>query len=113
MYEFTIIIPVYNEEENLERVEKELAAYMERVHPGRWDTVRQPTEEELKQTGIVELSLDEASGKVMPTAVAPYLLPGGPLEAPEDSNVSPWTGIVKTHLKTEAPVSSDQLTGKI
>ena len=27
MYEFTIIVPVYNEEENLDRVEKELAAY--------------------------------------------------------------------------------------
>ncbi|WP_347374872.1 glycosyltransferase family 2 protein [Aequorivita sp. Q41] len=28
MYEFTIIVPVYNEEENLERVEKELLAYI-------------------------------------------------------------------------------------
>ncbi|WP_310993831.1 glycosyltransferase family 2 protein [Aequorivita marina] len=27
MYQFTIIVPVYNEEENLERVEKELLAY--------------------------------------------------------------------------------------
>jgi glycosyltransferase involved in cell wall biosynthesis len=27
MYEFTIIVPVYNEEENLDRVEKELLAY--------------------------------------------------------------------------------------
>jgi len=27
MYEFTIIVPVYNEEENLERVEKELLAF--------------------------------------------------------------------------------------
>jgi glycosyltransferase involved in cell wall biosynthesis len=27
LYEFTIIVPVYNEEENLERVEKELLAY--------------------------------------------------------------------------------------
>ncbi|MBT8255998.1 MAG: glycosyltransferase family 2 protein [Bacteroidia bacterium] len=27
MYEFTIIVPVYNEEENLERVEQELVAY--------------------------------------------------------------------------------------
>ena len=28
MYEFTIIVPVYNEEENLLRVEKELSAYI-------------------------------------------------------------------------------------
>lgn len=28
MYQFTIIVPVYNEEENLERVEKELKAYI-------------------------------------------------------------------------------------
>ena len=27
MYEFTIIVPVYNEEDNLNRVEKELLAY--------------------------------------------------------------------------------------
>lgn len=29
MYEFTIIVPVYNEEDNLERVEKELLAYIQ------------------------------------------------------------------------------------
>jgi len=29
MYEFTIIVPLYNEEENLTRVEKELVAYIE------------------------------------------------------------------------------------
>jgi glycosyltransferase involved in cell wall biosynthesis len=29
MYEFTIIVPVYNEEENLDRVEKELLSYLE------------------------------------------------------------------------------------
>lgn len=29
MYDFTIIVPVYNEEDNLERVEKELLAYTE------------------------------------------------------------------------------------
>jgi len=28
MYEFTIVVPVYNEEDNLERVEKELSAYL-------------------------------------------------------------------------------------
>jgi len=28
MYEFTIVIPVYNEEDNLERVEKEMLAYL-------------------------------------------------------------------------------------
>ena len=27
MYDFTIIVPVYNEEDNLDRVEKELLAY--------------------------------------------------------------------------------------
>ncbi len=32
MYEFTIIVPVYNEEENLERVEKELLAYTKIAH---------------------------------------------------------------------------------
>ncbi len=29
MYQFTIIVPVYNEEDNLERVEKELLAYIQ------------------------------------------------------------------------------------
>lgn len=95
--------------EGLDEREHLLHAYMDRVHPGRWDTIRQPSETELKQTGIIELSLDEASGKVMPTDVAPYLLPGGPLEAPEDAEVSPWTGIQQVALRTETPLPADQL----
>ena len=86
-----------------------LAAFIERIEPGRWETIRQPTTNELKQTGVIAFSLGEASGKVMSREVAPLLLPGGVLEDPADADVSPWTGIRPFVLSEQDAIASDRL----
>jgi len=79
--------------EGLDEKNEILGKFVEYIEPGRWDTVRQPSTSELKQTGIIEFELNEVSGKVMPKELAPVLFPGGPLEDPADAEVTPWTGI--------------------
>ena len=41
-----------------------LRSFTNHILPGRWDEVRQPTEQELKATSVLALPLDEVSAKV-------------------------------------------------
>jgi uncharacterized protein len=69
-----------------------LHALTEQLAPGRWDEVRQPTEQELKATWILALPIEEASAKVRT---------GGPEEEPEDVDLPYWSGVVPVHLAAE------------
>ncbi|MCA1811045.1 MAG: pyridoxamine 5'-phosphate oxidase family protein [Halobacteriales archaeon] len=66
-----------------------LFRYMERLLPGRWDDVRQPSAKELAGTLAVELPLDAASAKVRT---------GPPLDEPEDIPFPAWAGVVPLRL---------------
>jgi uncharacterized protein len=65
-----------------------LYRFMERQLPGRWDDVRQPTDQELKATGVVALPLDSASAKVRS---------GPPKDEPEDLDIPVWAGVLPVH----------------
>ena len=67
-----------------------LRALTEQLAPGRWDEVRQPTDQELKATWILALPIEEASAKVRT---------GGPSEEPEDEDLPIWSGVVPVHLE--------------
>src|SRR6267142_3485599 len=54
---------------------KALRIFTEHVMKGRWDDVRQPTEQELKATTVLALPLEEVSAKVRT---------GGPVDDEED-----------------------------
>jgi hypothetical protein len=89
-----------------------LRRFVERVRPGRWDTVPQPTPEELKMTGLLEFGISDVSGKIaMQGKQLLGVLPGGEYEAPDDANFSPWTGLSPYCLVKEEPVSSADLIG--
>jgi hypothetical protein len=88
---------------------KTLEAFVEHIEKGRWAEVRQPTENELKQTGVMEFELNEVSGKVLPTEITPIVFPGGELEVEEDNTVSPWTGILPYRLVKEEPIPSSAI----
>jgi hypothetical protein len=72
-----------------------LEAFFERIHPGRWDAVRPPTAQELKQTGVIRIPIDEASAKVRT---------GGPIDDPEDMALDVWAGVIPLALTSSTPI---------
>lgn len=65
-----------------------LHRFMERQLPGRWDDVRQPTDQELKATGVVAIPIETASAKVRT---------GPPKDEPEDLDLPVWAGVLPVH----------------
>jgi nitroimidazol reductase NimA-like FMN-containing flavoprotein (pyridoxamine 5'-phosphate oxidase superfamily) len=77
-----------------------LAAFAERVAPGRWADARPPTASELKATSILALPLDEASAKVRT---------GPPVDGDDDLALDVWAGVVPMRLVRDEPVPDPEL----
>jgi nitroimidazol reductase NimA-like FMN-containing flavoprotein (pyridoxamine 5'-phosphate oxidase superfamily) len=77
-----------------------LAAFAERVAPGRWADARPPTASELKATSILALRLDEASAKVRT---------GPPVDGDDDLALDVWAGVVPMRLVRDEPVPDPEL----
>lgn len=87
---------------------------MERISPGRWDTVRQPTQEELKMTGVLEFTIEDVSAKILLQGRQLLsVFPGGEHEADADAGFSPWTGIYPYRLVKGEPISSAEILKRI
>jgi len=85
-----------------ERAEKldALRALSEHMIPGRWDEVRQPTDQELKATSVLALPLAEASAKVRT---------GPPIDEEEDYELPVWAGVIPLRLVAGEPVADPRL----
>jgi nitroimidazol reductase NimA-like FMN-containing flavoprotein (pyridoxamine 5'-phosphate oxidase superfamily) len=77
-----------------------LRAFSEHVIPGRWDDVRQPTEQELKATTVLSLPLIEVSAKMRT---------GPPLDDEEDYALNVWAGVIPLHLVAGEPINDPRL----
>ena len=77
-----------------------LRAFSEHVIPGRWDDVREPTEQELKATTVLSLPLEEVSAKVRS---------GPPLDEEEDYTLPVWAGVIPMRLVADVPVADPRL----
>ncbi len=77
-----------------------MRALMERIAPGRWDELRPPTEKEIAATGIVALTLDEASAK---------LRAGPPGDDEADYGHPVWAGVVPVTERLGEPVPDPRL----
>lgn len=62
-----------------------LVAFSEHVIRGRWDDVREPTEQELKATTVLVLPLEEVSAKVRT---------GPPIDDEADYELPVWAGVI-------------------
>jgi len=62
-----------------------LRSFTNHVIAGRWEQVKQPTEQELKATGVLSLPLEEVSAKVRT---------GPPIDDEEDYSLPVWGGVV-------------------
>jgi uncharacterized protein len=82
-----------------EEKEKALDVIVDSLIPGRFLDIRRPTASEIKQTSVIELSLDEVSAKVRS---------GGPDDDPADLMSDAWAGVVPfTVVAGEAEPSAD------
>ncbi len=88
--------------EAVDELEKEarLEAFVERVVPGRWAEVREPSMLELRATGILALAIDEASAKVRS---------GPPKDDEGDYDLPVWAGEVPLRTVAGAPVPDPRL----
>jgi nitroimidazol reductase NimA-like FMN-containing flavoprotein (pyridoxamine 5'-phosphate oxidase superfamily) len=73
-----------------------LRAMMEHLFPGRWDTLRALTAQEIRATAMLSLPIDEASAK------ARSGLPG---DDEEDLALPIWAGVVPLRVETLPPVA--------
>jgi hypothetical protein len=77
-----------------------LGHFTNHIVPGRWDEVRQPTEQELKSTTVLALTLDEVSAKVRT---------GWPIDDEEDYALPIWAGVVPLRLQAGDPLPDVRL----
>lgn len=81
-----------------------LVAFSEHVIPGRWDDVREPTEQELKATTVLSLRLEEVSAKVRT---------GPPIDDEADYALKVWAGVLPLQLVAGAPIKDPRLPESI
>ena len=79
--------------------EVRLKAFTETLFPGRWDTLRPATAQELKATSVLSLPITEASAKVRT---------GPPKDDEEDYALDIWAGVLPLRMET-LPAVDDPL----
>jgi nitroimidazol reductase NimA-like FMN-containing flavoprotein (pyridoxamine 5'-phosphate oxidase superfamily) len=72
-----------------------LRSFTNHIVPGRWEEVRQPTDQELKATSVLALTLDEVSAKVRT---------GPPIDDEEDYAFRVWAGVVPIRTQVDQPI---------
>jgi uncharacterized protein len=77
-----------------------MRALVERVAPGRWERIREPSDQEMRATTVLSLPIDEASAKVRT---------GPPLDDGEDLALPVWAGVVPLRLVAGAPIPDPAL----
>jgi nitroimidazol reductase NimA-like FMN-containing flavoprotein (pyridoxamine 5'-phosphate oxidase superfamily) len=77
-----------------------LEEFVERLFPGRWREIREPSEQELKATLLLGMSLDEASAKIRT---------GGPIDDEPDYALPCWAGVLPLSLAPGKPVPDQRL----
>lgn len=77
-----------------------LLALSEHIIRGRWAEVREPTEQELRATTVLSLSLVEASAKIRT---------GPPLDDEEDYAMPVWAGVIPLKLEAGEPINDPRL----
>ncbi len=81
-----------------------LAAFSERLTPGRWRELKPPSEQELKATTVISLELDEVAAKVRT---------GPPKDDEEDLALPVWAGVVPVATVVGRPEADPRLSTDI
>ncbi|HKV36594.1 MAG TPA: pyridoxamine 5'-phosphate oxidase family protein [Pyrinomonadaceae bacterium] len=81
-----------------------LVALSEHIVRGRWADVREPNEQEMIQTTVLCLPMEEASAKIRT---------GPPLDDEEDYSLPMWAGIIPLKLVAGDPINDPRLSAEI
>jgi hypothetical protein len=81
-----------------------LHSFVDHVVPDRWDSIRGPSDQELRATTVLSLALTEASAKVRT---------GPPLDDEEDYELPVWAGVVPLQSVWGPPVPDERLPKSI
>ncbi len=73
-----------------------LRCIAEHLTPRRWAESRPPTESELKQTSVLELTIEHASAKSRT---------GGPVDDPDDIDLATWAGVLPITQEYGLPIT--------
>lgn len=76
----------------------------EHLVPGRWKSVRGPSEQELRATKVLEFPIDEASAKVRA---------GPAIDDAEDYGLPAWAGVLPLVMRCAAPIPDERLADGI
>lgn len=92
-------VMIYAKGEVVGADEKEtvLKAFLDKYAPGRWDSVRPPSAQEMKATKIIAFDLKDVSGKSR----------SGPPSA-DDLDWDVWAGVVPLSLSPQTPVPCEK-----
>jgi nitroimidazol reductase NimA-like FMN-containing flavoprotein (pyridoxamine 5'-phosphate oxidase superfamily) len=81
-----------------------LVALSEHIVRGRWADEREPNEQEMIQTTVLCLPMEEASAKIRT---------GPPLDDEEDYSLPMWAGVIPLKLIAEQPINDPRLSAEI
>lgn len=79
---------------------KALEVFTNKICPGRWDDVRQPTEGEWKATMVLAFNINEASAKMRT---------GPPKDDEEDYDLNVWAGVQPLEIQRLKPIPDPRL----
>lgn len=99
-YRSVVVLGTANVIDDAEKKNGVLHALTDHLIRGRWQEIRQPSEDELRRTLVLAIPIEEASAKVRV---------GPPLDDEEDYALSVWAGIVPLKLVPSTPIADPRL----
>lgn len=94
-------VTIFGEASKVEGEEKNkrLQGFIDTLLPGRWETLRPMTEQEILATTVLTTPIEEASVKIRK---------GGPVDLDEDYDIPIWAGVLPVGQTVGEPIPDDR-----
>jgi uncharacterized protein len=103
-YRSVVVLGKARQLTDLEEKRQALRLFTNHLIAGRWEQAKQPTDQELKATGVLALPLDEVSAKIRT---------GPPIDDEEDYALPIWGGVVPVIQTLGEPVPDARVVAGI